>query len=482
MRRTILFCLMLLGLPLVGRSADGLDEPPRIVHLPSDLIAEPTETVVRVTVQPMAAPEPALKYQLLPEFSELNPGNPVQGYLKCFMGENDFFFGRKAMEARDKWLEMPLKDLPLKELKNYGGDALKRADAAARLDTPDWQCLREFQEKGVNAPFADVPQTRELLYPLRVRFRVEIAGHRFDDAIVTAKTILAMSRHFGEHPALVGYMLGYDVADYGALNPIEEMIQQSGCPNLYWALSSLPTPLIDLTRGVQSERSDLGPQFAILDDKTPMTPAQVDTMLEKFRGTMQMFTFWPEKGSPTKDVYATLKARAADESFVAAARKRLVESGIDAKKVQQFPPLQLLLIDEKIAYQARAENILKVMLLPAWQVEPYLQRNRKESAPVKWLFVGAEAVENVRFLGARLERRIALLRCVEALRLYAADHDGRLPAQLADVPVPVPIDPITGKPFIYRLDGAKAIVRGSPPAGKEKNAVFNVVYEVTMRK
>ncbi len=75
-----------------------------------------------------------------------------------------------------------------------------------------------------------------------------------------------------------------------------------------------------------------------------------------------------------------------------------------------------------------------------------------------------------------------MLRCVEGLRLYAAAHDGKLPAKLADVPVPLPVDPFTGRPFGYTLEAGTATVRGTPPAGMEKNAGFNVRYEIKIAK
>ncbi len=60
---------------------------------------------------------------------------------------------------------------------------------------------------------------------------------------------------------------------------------------------------------------------------------------------------------------------------------------------------------------------------------------------------------SVRQAQARIDQRIALLRHVEALRLYAAEHNGTLPAKLADITVPLPVDPITGKPFRYEAYG-----------------------------
>ena len=48
----------------------------------------------------------------------------------------------------------------------------------------------------------------------------------------------------------------------------------------------------------------------------------------------------------------------------------------------------------------------------------------------------------------RLERRTALLRTIEAIRFYAATHDGKLPPNLAAIKeVAVPIDPFDGKPL-----------------------------------
>ena len=77
-------------------------------------------------------------------------------------------------------------------------------------------------------------------------------------------------------------------------------------------------------------------------------------------------------------------------------------------------------------------------------------------------------MHNVRQAQGRVDQRIALLRHIEALRLHAAEHDGTLPAKLSDVAVPLPVDPVTGKPFRYEVTGNTAHLRGTPPAGQEK--------------
>ena len=81
----------------------------------------------------------------------------------------------------------------------------------------------------------------------------------------------------------------------------------------------------------------------------------------------------------------------------------------------------------------------------------------------------------------RLDQRFALLRHVEAIRLYAAAHGGKLPASLADIEVPLPDDPFTGKAFPYRVEGKTAIIQGTPPRSMEKIVGFTVEYHVTIR-
>src|SRR6516165_11378096 len=80
-----------------------------------------SEPVVRLDVRPMAASKPALKYQLLPEVRELNPGNPVQWYVRCFQEQRNFFFSKEGTAERARYRSMPLAELPADKLRNYGG-------------------------------------------------------------------------------------------------------------------------------------------------------------------------------------------------------------------------------------------------------------------------------------------------------------------------------------------------------------------------
>ena len=53
-----------------------------------------------------------------------------------------------------------------------------------------------------------------------------------------------------------------------------------------------------------------------------------------------------------------------------------------------------------------------------------------------------------------------MLRHIEALRLFAANHDGKLPTKLADIDVALPNDPFADKAFHFEVNGATAKIEG----------------------
>jgi hypothetical protein len=432
----------------------------------------PTETFIRLNVQPMPAPKPALKYQLLPELREMNPGNPILGYLKCFMEQQNFFHNKAVVDAREKYREMALADLPLKELHDYGRGPLTRAGEAARLDTPDWQVLLKAKKEGIFLLLPEVQELRNIAGCLQLRFRVQVGERDFDEAIVTAKTMFALSRHMGEHPTLIGDLVGLAMANL-TFRPLEEMVGQPGCPNLYWALADLPVPFIDLRKGIQGDRLMIDPVFVGLDPTAPVADAALEKVVAEIDKVLKA------EGSK-KDARAWLDTRAKDDAYVKSARKRLVESGLEEKAVREFPALQVIILDEKREFEVRRDERTKWSPIPYWKAEAGLLD--ASAARADDALFGPSAYLKVKKAQARIDQRIALLRHVEALRLYAAEHEGKLPAKLNDIKVPLPEDPFTGKPFLYEVEGPTAILKGSPPKGDEANAAFNIRYVVTIKK
>ena len=74
---------------------------------------------------------------------------------------------------------------------------------------------------------------------------------------------------------------------------------------------------------------------------------------------------------------------------------------------------------------------------------------------------------DVKRAATRIDRNIAALEILEAIRLYGASRDGRLPENLSDITeVYIPSDPLRGEPFLYHREGNSAILE-SPVPGAE---------------
>jgi hypothetical protein len=447
-----------------------------LAAFPLGTLAE--DSAIRLCVRPMPAPKPVLKYQLLPELRELNPGNAAHNYLKCFMEQRDFFYSKEATAERARYLAMTLAKLPHDKLSNYGGFALRQADWAARLDTIEWQDLHIIQDGDLRQLPAVVGPLQLLAKALQVRFRAEVAGRHFDDAVRTAKTMFALARHLGEHPSEVANLLGLWVAHL-TLNTLEEMVQQPECPNFYWALTDLPYPLVDLRKGVQGEGTLVAAELRALRDDALMTDAEIEKFVSHHLGVMSLAR--AQAGNPPRSERPGLQARANEPQRVWAARRRLVEAGSAEALVNRLPPFQVILLDDKRAYEVERDERMKLLSLPVWQIDS-LAGSAEIGSGDDGLFANLlPHIVKLRQTQGRLEQQIAILRHVEALRLFAAEHDGKLPAILSWLDVPLPVDPVTGKAFDYSVEGTIAHIRGSAFQGAEKNTGI-VHYEVTIDK
>jgi hypothetical protein len=444
-----------------------------LVFMFAPMKLEAADTVVRLNVQPMAVPRPVLKYTLLPVLREMNPGNPAQWYVRCFQEQRNFFFGKEATAERAQYRSMPLAELAAKKLPSYGGHALTQADWGARLDTLDWQLLQRVQTEGMDLRLPELPPLRILGPALQVRLRIEVARRDFDDAVRTAKTMFAMARHLGEHPTVAGNLDGLALADL-ALDALEEMIQQPGCPNLYWALTDLPHPLVEIRKGLQGHCALVATELKPLRDDVAMTDSELQEFVSRLSGSIGYRR--EQAGLPPRNLRGDFAGRVNDLNKLGTARASLLAAdGWDAGRalssmhVLSFPALQIVLLFDKRDFALRSDADMKFVALPAWQIPESADRDEGVFSDF------APSVIALRRAQGRLEQRVALLRHVEALRMYAAAHNGQLPATLSELAVPLPDDPLTGRPFAYQREAASALLRPGGPTSQN-----NRDYAVTI--
>jgi hypothetical protein len=430
--------------------------------------------VVPLTTDAAKTPLPALKYRLLPELREMQSGNQIQAFYKCFFEQYNLFHNKESTDKQKKWMDAPLKELANeKELKDYGGAAVKQASYAARLDAVDWQITNQAKSDGVMLLLPDIQSMRMLAALLKVRVRGEIARGEFENAVQTLQTMFVLGRTFNEHPTLIGHLVGIAITSI-ALGEVEEFVQQPGAPNLFWALIDLPSPFIDLRKGREGEKLFLSQEYDVLRKVSPIPDADLQSLIKKLDVLVDLDD--AKKADRPSEFYTK---QAADSEAVAAGRAKLTKFGHKPDDVSRLSPLQVVMMDDFAQYQVDLDDYLKWTNVPIWQVPADLGLQKARPGPFGQIL---PAYLKVTLAKIRLQQQVALLAAAEGVRAHAGENGGKLPGALDQVKLPLPLDPVTGQPFVYELKGGTAVIRGTAPRGRETEPTFNRVYEVTIRK
>lgn len=421
-----------------------------------------------VTISPMDAPAPAFKYRLFPLEWERKDGNAVPIFLRLAHEQSDA--ARKTWtEAPLPWNQVPIEQIPLAQAREFlrrFQHFFRQFDLGARRKTAEWNYTLD-QGSVVDLLMPDVQWMRGYVPMMVLRARVKAAEGDFAATAHALETGFAFSRHVASAPTLISGLVAVSCARQFA-DATLDVIERPGSPNLYWALTVLPRPLIDLRNAWDFEQRFFETEFPdLLDLNRPRTPAQWDDMLKRLRTRMKELeaTMADDSNKPAAPIPGTGPDDSAGQSpDLARAREFLAKrSGFDADAVRAMPPAQaLVLYLSGMLHEIRDQQFTAVYL-PYPQAVRQIRRavESTKSAPeteaTRIIRIWLPSIEKVLTAQAGLDRRIAALRTIEALRMYAARHNGQLPDSLARITeVPVPLDPGTGAPFDYRTAGATA--------------------------
>ena len=84
------------------------------------------------------------------------------------------------------------------------------------------------------------------------------------------------------------------------------MIQQPDCPNLYWALTDFPAPLVELRRACKADACCADAELKALRDDV-MTTAEIEELVAPLSGRVGFAR--EQAGLPPRNVRADLSAR-----------------------------------------------------------------------------------------------------------------------------------------------------------------------------
>jgi hypothetical protein len=174
------------------------------------------------------------------------------------------------------------------------------------------------------------------------------------------------------------------------------------------------------------------------------------------------------------------------------ARKELQARGRSASEVEMLPAAQAVLLRALAVARELQDDHIKLFSLPYPDAAAGLDKLRERirqikteaNDPLVLLFtLNQPAVDRVYASFARLDRRVAFLQTLEAIRLHAAAKNGEPPPTLQSiVTVPVPADPVTGRPFLYSRNGTSFVLQGEPPPGEAATVTNSLHYAITIRK
>jgi hypothetical protein len=444
-----------------------------------------------LTVSPQLAPVPSLKYRLLPLDSDLREGNPVPIYLRLAHEQNDAA-QKYLAEAPMPWNQMPVDQIPHDEALKFiqrWHYTLRQLDAGARRRRADWNYTMELGDP-IGMLIPDAQQMRKYAPAMVLQVRMALAEGDFAAAVHHLQTGFAVSRHITEGPFFIHSMVAFALAAQ-FINTVADFTERPDAPNLYWALTALPRPLIDLRHALGVEYRMLEMEFPELDDlDRQRSVEQWDALLRRIRTVIQGLA---REGRPPKlpDWYQPFWAPdvpAAQSPDLAVARKFVARSKrLTAEQAEALPPAQVLILFLMDTYHKYRDEMYRTFYLPYPEARLLLDAADKrlhampdsEGHALARSFL--PALNRVRSVQTRIERSLAALRVIEALRIYAAGHDGQLPDKLSDVTeVPLPNDPGTGRPFEYLRENDTATLVSQVPGDPLPNN--GVRYRVTIRK
>ena len=495
----VISCVMLSATMLWSQVPETKDE--RVQEEPE---------VITLHVSLAEEPDPALQHRLWPDELTRKPGNAAPFYYRAML-----MLSQKSEKERtalwknyDAWSELPPEKLPLKEVKKQLVDlqpnvfaqlheASMRKECNWSLGVEDLTALRAL---GFLLP--EMQEVRTLCRLLALQARVQIAEGDFQAALETMQIGFRLAHDIAKEPLLVNGLVGI-ACESLMYREVEHFISQPNAPNLYWGLSSLPRPLIDLHPAMNYELSMMMrvfPSAKDLDRKRSQTEwdALLKQMISDFTSMSDQWSLNKTESARKKWGKHLAAVMIVTTAYPAAKQRLLASKKYTPAAVQNMAGSQVVILDMMQTYQHIHHEFLKwrylshpgameKMLTVEKQLkkEGYLGEKGKPSReiiPLASLLV--PAIVQTRQAEMRTERRRNLLRTIELLRMQAATQfpkETPWPETLSELDdVMLPRNPVTNAPFKYdRKENTARIFSNHPLL---PHTYRNTIYELKPRQ
>ncbi|MEQ9407067.1 MAG: hypothetical protein RIK87_05050 [Fuerstiella sp.] len=423
-----------------------------------------------ILVQPAAEPTPALKLRLYPARWNLKPGSALLHYSRAQM-----LFSQLPEEKRNRW-QSPEWTEGSGNGPSPTADELKATVDSLRYVFEELHALAQSEDfswdhrlRDVRGPsvymylLPDVQQSRALARMLLLKIRHQLLQKDFEGVVSSISDGIRLAEFVGQGETLIQKLVGIAIASM-MRDSIQQAITTTGCPNLYWALATIPQPLIDVSDSVLWELNNVANVLPVLTDAESETWTEAEAA-GKWSSTLDDLGVLSGNGvigdSDVRIILAVASVTLADQ-----ARQRLHAAGFTEQKLATMPALQIVLVDAARELRRVGDDLGKAHLLPPTLARPLFEREDQKFQ--KWVtknrpssiasVIGGllyPAVTQASEAETRLVMTYHRLMTLEALRMHAAANGGQLPASLDQLdPVPALPDPYSGQPFGYQVQSS----------------------------
>lgn len=408
---------------------------------------------------PVAPSTPALKYQLTyDDLADTLPGNAAILYLDAIL-----LMGSEGRQKIDKALEAEGKDPATFDRLADELDlpsVMQELELAARRTECDWQ--PPYRELGAYTLLPHLePLVKGVGRMLWIRAKRQINQGKVDDALHTMRIGYELSNDIGQEPIIISGLVSLAVT--GLINDnMAALMSRPDSPNLYWALSEVPPRKPIFRQALDGERAWLVTSVPGLMKLRQGEELSADEWRGLLDYAWKLHEVSPGEGKQRPERLDKASAEILKLSRQAYAANHSMSDSDVAK-------LESVVVLGDFYYRQFQHSFDEQFKLRGLPYPVLLRLARDHTAKAAEIYKAqpenpfqAIGIDKVVESFAKIDRELAALTAVEALRSYAAANGGKLPEKLSDVTAtPVPENPATGEPFEYRVDNGVATLSDS---------------------
>ncbi|TWU46283.1 hypothetical protein Poly51_56790 [Rubripirellula tenax] len=450
-----------------------------------------------VSIAPMAAPDPMLRYRFWPAAEHRQDRDPMPGVLRALILMHSAVANAADDEPNEyeqhfQWNELPLDQLPVDDVHrsldrfNTSINELMRIENAMKIHYDlGVEALSVNETIGLLLPeFQDM---RMLCRILELKARLAILEHRYDEAIETVRIGFRLSEVASQStPFLVGRLIGIAIAER-MLQVVEAAVVQPDFPNVYWALAALPSErLFEVRQAIEFESTLLTKMLPGAPDMSSPTigqdaaASQLLDLADQAHGVLVGTTSSPDDDHRAAmlmmGMYVAMMAEPSRDGLQSTdVWKNRAGELSDCEAVLRWTSLRL----RRFRDQWEAWQTLPPDVFAASQSQRWMLADDSESRDLA-VRVARELTPSFQqyLYNLRAYQHRSWLMTIEAIRMHA-DQTGELPATLEKLsPVPAWDDPIASGPFVYqRTDAEHATLTRASTSGNDVDLTVQLVLK-----